>query len=114
MSATTCGGNDLLSVELSVQPHHLAEPRHVAQREVEAAAGEFDAGRIDREVRVLLDAELRPQTLAQKRADALAGHAAQHPPERVGVHRLVGEALPVRRGLRAAFGDTSRNDSGPW
>ena len=43
MSATTSARHDLLAVELAVEAHHLAEPRHVAQGDVEPAAGELDA-----------------------------------------------------------------------
>ncbi len=90
------GRHDLLTVEATVQPHHFAETRHVAQGEVQPSAGEFDAGRVDREVRVLFDAEPGPEALAQQVADPSACRPAEHPSKRVGVHRLVREPLAVR------------------
>ena len=34
--------DDLLAVEPSLQPHHLAEPREIAEREIQTTASELD------------------------------------------------------------------------
>jgi len=92
-------GHDLHAVELPVEPHRLAEARQIPQRHVQAAAAELDAGTVDQEVGILLGAELGEDPLAQELRQRLAGDAAQHPRQRVGVRCLVDELRAVLPGL---------------
>ncbi len=79
-----------------VAPHHLPQPRVVAQGGAEAAADRRGAGVVDGQQRVALRADRRPQLardqLGQRRAAEPLGDDA----EQVGVRRRVVEALAVR------------------
>ena len=82
-------GQHPLAGKLAMIAHHHAEARGIPGSAVHAAGGHWHIGPVDRDVRVVLGADLCPDMLLQKILQTEATQAGDEPTQHVGITGVV-------------------------